>query len=87
MWAQGQGWQWGAGWHVSWHWDVLGLGSISSSLSVYLKQHGGFKAISLVKNVETYNFRVIFMGFGKYVDTDICYVFGSLKSTMEMKVY
>lgn len=27
------------------------------------------------------------MGFGKYVDTDIYYVFGTLRSTKEMKVY
>lgn len=31
---------------------MLGLDSISSSLSVCLKQHSGFRAISLIKNVE-----------------------------------
>lgn len=32
---------------------MLGLDTITSSLSVYLKQHSGFRAISLIKNVET----------------------------------
>lgn len=59
---------------------TLDLDSVSSCLPIYVKQQNAFRAISLINKVEMNIISLyFFMGFGKYVDTDICYVFGTLR--------